>query len=309
MSIKLLGMCRAHDLKRVTPEADCYAVRSSQEIALPSMGTQIEPRPRRGLIYVFYNRYMPSLVKIGRTWRTSDERASELSRPTGVPDDFEVIFEAVVSDVIAAERTVHQVLSEKRVPSRKEFFEVSVREGIRTVMEVAKRYPVDEEAEAIEAEILPLLERRMRRWLRRELVSVKFVQFSDICILRVTEQPDLTQREAHQIAIDLRVLGDHERDCELFNPRTETLRENVAKFLNLDPYSMIMVGLRLLSDEAAYHVAWMVEQQEVEPPLEPPWKIETLEFDMWGSEEEDKDIIHKIKETGPVIGRGSGLSG
>lgn len=49
-----------------------------------------------------------------------------------------------------------------------------------SALKIAKKYPMNQEADAIEAEILPLLERRMRRWLRRELVSVKFVQFSDL---------------------------------------------------------------------------------------------------------------------------------
>ena len=90
----------------------------------------------------------------------------------------------------------------------------------------------------------------MRRWLRRELVSVKFVQFSDLCILRVTEQSDVRKPEAHQTAIDLRVFADDDdAEGELFNPRTDSLAENVAKFLTLDAYSMLMVGLRLLSQQ------------------------------------------------------------
>jgi hypothetical protein len=171
-------------------------------------------------------------------------------------------------------------------------------------MDVARRYPVDEDSEAIEVEILDLLEKRMRRWLRRELVSVKFVQYSDICILRVTEQSDVANPEAHQIAIDLRVLGDYERNCDEYNPQTETLQENVAKFLNLDPYSMIMVDLHLLNTEAADYVARMVEKEKIDPPFEPPWYVGSVGFDMWGSAVQDNTaLIHKIKGTGPVIRR------
>ena len=146
---------------------------------------------------------MPGALKIGRTHRTSDARARELSRPSGIPADFEVVYDVVVSDVVAAERAAHSALAEARISRSREFFRVSIREAVRLVQQIAKRYPVDEEAEAIEAEILPLLERRMRRWLRRELVSVKFVQFSDLCLLRVTEQADVTKPDAHQTAIDL----------------------------------------------------------------------------------------------------------
>lgn len=211
---------------------------------------------------------MPGILKIGKTERTVELRAQELSRPTGVPGKFEIVYDVIVSDVNAAEHAIHSALAGVRVDP-KEFFRVSLRDAVKLLQAIAKQFAVDEEAEAIECEILPLLEKRMRRWLRRELVSVKFVQFSDLCILRVTEQPDVRKPEAHQTAIDLRVLGDYEADCELFNPRTESLAENIAKFLTLDAYSMAMVGLRLLNSEAEKHVAYLVQELSIDPPLEP----------------------------------------
>jgi hypothetical protein len=214
-----------------------------------------------------------------------------------------VIYDIVVSDVVSAERAVHSALDKLRISASREFFRISIREAVKLVEQIAKKYPVDEDVEAIEAEILPLLEKRMRRWLRRELVSVKFVQFSDLCILRVTEQPDVTRPEAHQTAIDLRVLGDQDDPDELvFNPFRYSLKENVAKFLALDPYSMIMVGLRLLNSDAAAYVAHMVEDLKVEPPLEPPWKISSIEYDMWDDLTQDNSmLLRKIKNLGPPI--------
>jgi hypothetical protein len=111
----------------------------------------------------------------------------------------------------------------------------------------------------------------------------------------VTEQPDVSKIDAFQTAIDLRVFGesdddvcDHDCECECpdygtFNPVRRTIKENVAEFLQLDAYSMIMVGLRLLSDEAADHVANMVERTKIDPPLSPGWRVSSIKYDMWGS--------------------------
>ena len=248
---------------------------------------------------------MPGILKIGKTERTAGKRVKELSRPTGVPAKFEIVYDEVVSDVDSAERTIHSALAEVRIGD-KEFFRVSMREAVKLLQSIAKRFPVDEEVEAIECEILPLLVKRMRRWLRRELVSVKFVQFSDLCILRVTEQLDVTKPEAHQTAIDLRVFADvyncnedGDWPCLLFDPRRESLKENVAKFLVLDPYSMIMVGLRLLNGEASEYVAHMVNELKIKPPLEPPWKVSSIKYDMWGTY--SSMFLRKIKQTGPPI--------
>jgi hypothetical protein len=239
---------------------------------------------------------MPEIVKIGRTTRTAEIRARELSRPTGVPVEFEVIYDELVSDVEAAETLVHERLSDRRVNKDKEFFRVGIRDAIRIVQEVGQCYPVDEESDATEIDILPQLEDRMRRWLRREIVSVKFVQFPDLCLLRVTEQPDLTKIDAFQTAIDLRVFGNDDDDCDvdaipydplLFSPTRRTIKENVAILLELDPRSMAMTGLRLLTDEAAEYADFLWKSQGVYPPLRPPWKVMSIDYEMWGSHDDD----------------------
>jgi hypothetical protein len=167
------------------------------------------------------------------------------------------------------------------------------------VQGVSNQFRVDEEADASEIEILPQLEDRMRRWLRREIVSVKFVQFSDLCLLRVTEQPDLTKIDAFQSAIDLRVFGcDTNEDGLLFSPSHRSIRENVATFMELDPYSMIMTGLGLLADEATDHVAYLVDCLELEPPLRPGWKVASIKYDLWGPPDTDdsRAILEWLRE-------------
>ncbi len=241
---------------------------------------------RRGVIYVLANQYMPGLVKIGLTTRSPEVRARELSRATGVPDEFEIIYDEIVSDADRAEAAIHELLAASRVNRAREFFRIDIRNAIKAVQQICKSFPVDEESEAVSVEVLPLLEVRMRRWLRRELVAVAFVQFSDLCLLRVTEQPDLRLDDAIQTMIDLRIFGDDDDDefgdGLLFNPR-RTLRQNVAAFLDLDAYSMIVTGLGLLSEEASDHVAHLVEDQQIQPPLEPRWVVSSTAYEMWGS--------------------------
>jgi T5orf172 domain len=61
----------------------------------------------RGYLYVFTNRHMPALVKIGYTNRSPQERADELSRPTGVPGRFEVAKSWLIDDAPKLERIIH----------------------------------------------------------------------------------------------------------------------------------------------------------------------------------------------------------
>ncbi|WP_435124898.1 GIY-YIG nuclease family protein [Micromonospora tulbaghiae] len=251
---------------------------------------------RRGVIYILANQYMPGLLKIGQTTRDPETRAREISRATGVPGDFEIIYDEIVSDVDSAEAAIHAQLAALRVNRPREFFRIDIRAAIRAVQQVCRNFAVDEHSEAEGVEILPELETRMRRWLRREIVSVEFVQFSDLCLLRVTEQPNITSVNAFQTVVDLRVLGnsnDEFGDEMLFNPK-RAMRENVEIFLDLDAYSMIMTDLGLLHDEASHHVAHLVEQAKVEPPIIPVWKVSSIKYDMWGSAITDNEPLLRL---------------
>lgn len=254
-------------------------------------------RTRRGVVYVLANQYMPGLLKIGQTTRDPETRAREISRSTGVPDKFEIIYDEIVSDVDGAESEIHAKLAATRVNQLREFFRVDIRTAIKIVQQVCRSFAVDEDAEAESVEILPHLEKRMRRWLRREVVSVEFVQFSDLCILRVTEQPDIRSTDAFQTAIDLRMFSTYPEedpfgDDLLFNPK-RTIRENVAAFLNLDAYSMIMTNLELINDDASDHIAHLVEQAKIQPPASPGWKVSSIRYDMWGSAVPDNETLLK----------------
>jgi len=90
----------------------------------------------KGYIYILVNPSMPNMVKIGKTQRSSDNRASELSTGTNVPFHFEVGYEKLVSDCHLAEQIIHKKLSAFRVNRDREFFSIRLREAINVVNKI-----------------------------------------------------------------------------------------------------------------------------------------------------------------------------
>jgi tetratricopeptide (TPR) repeat protein len=92
----------------------------------------------RGYIYVLANSAMPDLVKVGKTTRTPAERAAELSKVTGVPTPFIVVYEQLVDDCTAAEEFVHTMLQQKgyRESDNREFFRAPVSEVIQIIIKM-----------------------------------------------------------------------------------------------------------------------------------------------------------------------------
>lgn len=101
-------------------------------------------------IYILINTSVPGLVKIGRTNRTPTERATELSRATGVPTPFIIAYEETVSDSAAAEKAIHALLSEQgvRPNSSREFFEVSLSNAVTVVNTICLAFKPSSKADA-----------------------------------------------------------------------------------------------------------------------------------------------------------------
>ena len=76
----------------------------------------------------------PGLLKIGQTSKDPLVRRKELST-TGVPEEFVIEYQALVSDYRRQEKLIHQKLSKVRHSDRKEFFSISVPEAINTIRE------------------------------------------------------------------------------------------------------------------------------------------------------------------------------
>lgn len=85
---------------------------------------------QKGYVYVLSNASMPGLVKIGSTARNPEERARELSRVTGVPTPFELVYYREFLNYEEAERSLHANLHIYRTNDKREFFTLNKKEAI-----------------------------------------------------------------------------------------------------------------------------------------------------------------------------------
>lgn len=95
-----------------------------------------------GYIYVLMNPSLQNMVKIGKTTRTPEERAKELSSNTGVPTPFVVVYSYLFEDCTLAENFVHTYLETKgyRVSSNREFFEIPINEAVDSVIKAKEHF-------------------------------------------------------------------------------------------------------------------------------------------------------------------------
>jgi hypothetical protein len=75
----------------------------------------------KGYVYILTNEAMPGLLKIGKTTRNVDQRASELTH-TGIPFPFDVAESVFSPDCSELERWMHEALADCRVNLQREFF-------------------------------------------------------------------------------------------------------------------------------------------------------------------------------------------
>ncbi len=104
-------------------------------------------------IYILFNPSHKTLLKIGRTSRTPEERARELSANTGVAQPYIVAYESVVSDSIAAEAIIHEVLDAFRVNQSREFFELPLKDAVQVVSNVCQQFSGDGDSIDFEDEV------------------------------------------------------------------------------------------------------------------------------------------------------------
>lgn len=100
-----------------------------------------------GYVYIMVNAAFPDLIKIGRTTKSSNERASELYT-TGTPGKFFVAYDVLVDDCIDVERQMHELIGDKRYSSNREFFQVTIKEAIEVLQEITKNRKIEEGDEA-----------------------------------------------------------------------------------------------------------------------------------------------------------------
>ncbi len=94
-------------------------------------------------IYILTNPMLPDLIKIGRTDRSPEERAAELSSASGVPTPFRVFRSFCVRESLSAEIAIHARLEEYRVASNREFFRIDPEWAVAVIDELFPQRPCE----------------------------------------------------------------------------------------------------------------------------------------------------------------------
>ena len=100
----------------------------------------VEMSPDCQYVYILTNRVMPGLIKIGYTDKTPKIRAAMLSKATGVPAKFEVVWSFPCFNGIRLEEEVHRKLSEYRVARDREFFNIPIEQAKLVIQELGQKY-------------------------------------------------------------------------------------------------------------------------------------------------------------------------
>lgn len=104
-----------------------------------------------GFVYIMGNEAMPGVYKVGVTAYSPRRRAAELSRGTGVPAEYQVLFYGEHENAAAWERRVHLALASRRVSENREFFHGPLFDIIQAVEgdgELVSSWDSDEAKEA-----------------------------------------------------------------------------------------------------------------------------------------------------------------
>ncbi len=74
--------------------------------------TKLDSDDNKGFIYILANRYIPNLVKIGKTTGDLENRANQISNSERVPGEFRVNYKESVFNCHIVEREVHRKIRE-----------------------------------------------------------------------------------------------------------------------------------------------------------------------------------------------------
>lgn len=91
-------------------------------------------------VYILENSSMPGIIKIGYTKGDPNDRADQLSKGTGVPTPYKVVFSYSCFNGERIERAVHKYFKKQRVNNDREFFSVTVDEAKTVINEIGTKY-------------------------------------------------------------------------------------------------------------------------------------------------------------------------
>lgn len=216
-----------------------------------------------GYVYVLYNPSMEGVVKIGRTQASSEERAAEISRATGVPMSFIVVHDELVCDCVAVEKRLHDRFAYARLNPRREFFRIPLKDAVKALQEIAVEFR--DPAQGViysggqSAEMFAELQARYHSYIKPDIKSIKMVQRNGLCFLEVTSTVHANLNDERVERVDLGFIAGDSPDGSMFSPIRDA-GENAYRFINeLDPYSIVMCT-PLFTEEACREVARKYEK-------------------------------------------------
>ena len=129
-----------------------------------------------GFVYILANEAMPGIYKVGATDYSPHRRAVELSRGTGVPAPYAVVFYGEVDGAFAWEKQAHKLLADRRVTESREFFRGPLIDIIRAVEGDGELYSDWDSDEAKEARQPGCMNRFNPLWFEKNLYAPGYIE-------------------------------------------------------------------------------------------------------------------------------------
>ena len=96
----------------------------------------------KGFVYILSNPAYNSLLKIGQTYRSIEERIVELNSGTGIPSPFQLEAYFLSENPSQDESILHKELTTNRINQRREFFEIDILKAIAFASKLFNQYPI-----------------------------------------------------------------------------------------------------------------------------------------------------------------------
>jgi hypothetical protein len=214
-----------------------------------------------GFVYVLINPAIPKLVKIGRTTRTASARAKEL-RGTAIPEDFVVVHDELVTDCESVEERLHQRFDNRRYRADREFFQISIREAVRGLIDESSEFIVPRIGSNGGVEVLPDLKRKYPSYLKLDFHSIKIIHRESVVYLESVRLRHPNLRDEVVERTDLGFISDGDSDMFTSSRSSE---DNARLFVHgLDEYSLIMCT-DLFTQDACEEIAGKHERRHPKP--------------------------------------------
>lgn len=159
----------------------------------------------KGTVYILLNPKFPDLIKIGKTRREPMKRVVELSRQTGVPADYILIYDEIVNDCDRIERELHERFAGYREVRNKEFFNVRPTDAIKALQSLAETDRVDFSNVFKSRNFVSELKSKYPNYVKDDIVSVKIIHNDSLCMLETIRMPiqDLGDEIIELIDLDI----------------------------------------------------------------------------------------------------------